>query len=784
MDIERERRVLRVFEEALDWPEAAREERLRHVLAAEPDVLEAVIAMLRADRSAALIPTQPPEPETLAEETAAPTRIGNYRIIEEIGRGGMGLVYRAARDDGLFDQQVAIKVIRRTIFSDTTHEQFATERRILARLHHPHIAHLLDGGVSDDGSPFIIMELIKGAPITDYARDNGLDLAARLALFRDACDALEYAHRELVVHADVKPSNVVVADGFGVKLLDFGIARLVGEDGGRASSAHTPGYSSPARISGERSTPTDDVYALGVLLQALIDGVAGVDGDLLAVAAKAASDDLAVRYGAVSELVDDLDRWQRHEPVSARVPDRQRWMLLLWRRNRLPIVGVSMLIFTTILTGYLYFRADAQRAMAERRFDDVRSMANYMMFDLDPQLARLTGSLPARRSAAQKAGQYLQALGADARNNPKLSLEIVRSHLRLANIYGYDPSGGLNDIPAANRHLSMADAILREYPESSGDRAALALAKGEYQLTRAASYLISESADSLPKANASLANAQAQFDRVISLEPGNIYADYGKWRAAIYKIRLLIYAGKSAEAVKIGVAERERKHPTPRSPGQQIEYDFLITIGMTGLAQAQFEEQQYAAALETFKSAERALRAIITAGRGGFETQSFLTVALSGIGDCYQKLGNREAAMRYNRLSLETMLDLRKAGPNDSLEEDIVATQMALSLQMAESGRAQEANELIQMAVDDSQKRVRKAPNLPATQRRLAIVMQTKAQIGFILGDRNRACRDTEVAEAQWKVAARLGGILEFDRDENGNIATMTKLQKQCGQTE
>jgi serine/threonine protein kinase len=162
------------------------------------------------------------------------------------------------------------------MFSATTHEQFATERRILARLHHPHIAHLLDGGVSEDGAPYIIMELIKGVPITDHAAALGLDLAARLALFRDACEALEYAHRELVVHADVKPSNVVVAEGFGVKLLDFGIARLVGEDGGGQSSAHTPGYSSPARLSGERSTPTDDVFALGVLLDQLIAGVAGV----------------------------------------------------------------------------------------------------------------------------------------------------------------------------------------------------------------------------------------------------------------------------------------------------------------------------------------------------------------------------------------------------------------------------------------------------------------------------------------------------------------------------
>ncbi|MBK6298850.1 MAG: serine/threonine protein kinase [Sphingomonadales bacterium] len=229
MDLAREKRVIRLFEQALDWPPAAREARLREVLADEPDVLASVLAMLKADDASAMLPTLPPEPASLDDlDHVMPERIGNYRIVEEIGRGGMGLVYRAARNDGLFDQQVAIKVIRRNIFSATTDEQFATERRILARLHHPHIAHLLDGGVSEDGAPYIIMELIKGVPITEHAASQGLDLAARLALFRDACEALEYAHRELVVHADVKPSNVVVAEGFGVKLLDFGIARLVG----------------------------------------------------------------------------------------------------------------------------------------------------------------------------------------------------------------------------------------------------------------------------------------------------------------------------------------------------------------------------------------------------------------------------------------------------------------------------------------------------------------------------------------------------------------------------
>ncbi len=485
MDIERERRVLRLFEEALDWPEAAREERLRAVLVNEPAVLAEVLAMLRADRSAAMIPTQPPEPAELEKEPPPPERIGNYRIIEEIGRGGMGLVYRAARDDGLFDQQVAIKVIRRNIFSATTHEQFATERRILARLHHPHIAHLLDGGVSEDGAPYIIMELIKGVPITDYAAAQGLDLAARLALFRDACEALEYAHRELVVHADVKPSNVVVAEGFGVKLLDFGIARLVGEDSGRAGSAHTPGYSSPARLSGERSTPTDDVFALGVLMGKLIEGVAGADQDLHAVAAKAAQDDASLRYGAVSELIADLDRWRRHAPVTARPPGRARAFLMFLRRNRALALGVALLAITAVTTTALYIRAERAQAEAEHRFAEVRSLARYMLYDQFDGLEKVPGTLKVRLALLDKSQSYLTSLAAEKEPSADLALDIGQGFTRLAIVQGGRRGGpNLQLSKLAGENLARADVVLSDAMQRYPDRQDLRLALARLRAQR------------------------------------------------------------------------------------------------------------------------------------------------------------------------------------------------------------------------------------------------------------------------------------------------------------
>jgi eukaryotic-like serine/threonine-protein kinase len=781
MDIAREQRVMRLFEEALDWPVAAREARLQDLLGKEPDFLAAVLAMLRADAKAAMLPTEPPEPASLDEEVSMPERIGNYRIIEEIGRGGMGLVYRAARDDGLFDQQVAIKVIRRNVFSATTQEQFANERRILARLHHPHIAQLLDGGVSEDDASYIIMELINGTPITDYADANALGLDARLSLFGEACDALEFAHRELVVHADVKPSNVVVADGFGVKLLDFGIARLVGEDGGRASSAHTPGYSSPARLSGARSTPTDDVFALGVLMQALIDGVAGADDDLRAVAAKAASEDASVRYGAVSELADDIARWQRHEAVTARVPDRKRSVFLLWRRNRLMMVAGAALTITAIGMTFLYLRADAARESAERRFGEVRNMANYMLFDLDPQMARLTGSLPARRSAAQKSSQFLASLGVDAQNDPDLSLEIVRSHLRLAGIYGYDPVGGLNDFPRAKDHLAQADKLLRLLQRQRPGSLQLDLAQGEYYLASAADKIIEESSDALPKADAFLKKASDQFEKTLQADPKNTDAEYGRWRTIIYRMRLLIYDGKSKESVTLALSERNRNHLAPKTAGQQIEFDFLNTLTMMGLAQAQYEIDQYDESLKSYQEALKALQKIISTGRGGFETDSFVTVALSGIGDCKAKLGESDEAIRYFKLSLAGLIDLRSAGPNDALDDDIAVTQQNLAIRFAKMHRAAEAEFYINAAISDRKNKAQAAPGTASLQRHLAVLMQSRARIFLLLNDSAAACTASRAAFDQWKVAAKRGSVTAMDRQDSDGLPSLEAMLKKCG---
>ncbi|GMV03735.1 MAG: hypothetical protein AMXMBFR53_00170 [Gemmatimonadota bacterium] len=219
----------------------------------------------------------PPEPELEGRV------VGAYRLGELLGRGGMGVVYLAERADGQFEQTVALKILPLGAATPEAHRRFLEERRILARLEHPHIARLYDGGVTEDGTPYFVMERIEGIPLTDYCRRHGLDVEQRLRLFLDVCDAVSFAHGKLVVHRDLKPNNILVTEDGKVKLLDFGIARLTepGAEDGTATALGgrlmTPRYAAPEQLRGEPVTTAADVYALGVILHEVLTGISPYD---------------------------------------------------------------------------------------------------------------------------------------------------------------------------------------------------------------------------------------------------------------------------------------------------------------------------------------------------------------------------------------------------------------------------------------------------------------------------------------------------------------------------
>ncbi len=281
---ERWRRVNDLFLAAVEQPSASRAAWLDAQCEGDFELRLEVESLLQADApsdaasSVVRAVTSAIAESAITAPVIGTQTVGPYRILREIGQGGMATVYLAVREGGDFEQRVAIKVVRGLLGGDAL-RRFRAERQILASLEHPSIARLLDGGTTPDGIPYLVMEYVDGVPIDQYCRTHGLAIRERLQLFCRVCDAVSHAHRNLVVHRDLKPSNILIAEDGTPKLLDFGIARLIADDGPSGMPLTmtgmrmlTPEYASPEQVRGEPITTAADVYSLGVLLFELLTG--------------------------------------------------------------------------------------------------------------------------------------------------------------------------------------------------------------------------------------------------------------------------------------------------------------------------------------------------------------------------------------------------------------------------------------------------------------------------------------------------------------------------------
>ena len=401
-------RVDELLDEMFDLPEEERVANLRARRIADSAVLAEVESLLRsasASRGFMAMPPKPSPDELLPDATLG-MRLGAWRVTRLLGRGGMGEVYEAARADGNFEQRVAIKLLQREAAEQM--ERFQAERQILARLEHPGIARLYDGGVTDDGRPYMTMEFVEGRSITDYCRLINATLEQRLGLFLQVCDAVAYAHRNLVVHRDLKPSNILVTPNGTVKLLDFGIAKLLDAQRARVTQAAatpmTPICAAPEQLTGGPVTTATDVYALGLLLFELLSGThpwLGSDtpvlqamrtvlqrpapslsrtaesqpdapvparlirGDFDAIVAKALRKEPGDRYATVEAIKLDVERAMRGEPVEARARARLYVVSRTLRRYRWAAAAVAAVI-VSLAAGLGIAAWQAEKAAQER----------------------------------------------------------------------------------------------------------------------------------------------------------------------------------------------------------------------------------------------------------------------------------------------------------------------------------------------------------------------------------------------------------------------------------
>jgi non-specific serine/threonine protein kinase/serine/threonine-protein kinase len=478
MDSVRFARLKEEFQALLGAGRDRRDEALGRIAAEDAALGAALAAWLSAEEADAAAWLD--QPAVLGLETeeenfapaAHPERVGPWRLMVEIGRGGMGSVFLGRRDDGAFEQTVAVKLVRAELASDLLRRRFLAERRILAGLVHPNIAHLIDGGATPDGVPYLVLEHVAGEPIDRYCERRALSVEARLRLFLVVCGAVDFAHRKLVLHRDIKPGNVLVDETGTPKLLDFGIAKLLeassaeeaGEDWTALGGIRplTPEWASPEQLRGDPLTTASDVYSLGVLLHLLlsgrrpepfrgeseksgVDGVARVDhralrGDLKQIVARALAPEIDRRYGTVGELAADLDRYLSGRPVLAHPPSLRYRLGKLIRRHRAAFAGatvatVGLLVGTAVSLRQVHL-AEMQRLRAERRFADVRRLANVVLFDLHGALENVPGAMPARRLLVDTALRYLDDLAAEAGTEPALLDELSIAYERVAEIQG------------------------------------------------------------------------------------------------------------------------------------------------------------------------------------------------------------------------------------------------------------------------------------------------------------------------------------------------------------
>jgi non-specific serine/threonine protein kinase/serine/threonine-protein kinase len=442
--------------------------------------------------------------------------IGHYKISKRISAGGMGAVYLAERADREYEKKVAIKLIKRGMDTDSVLRHFRNERQILATFDHPNIARLLDGGATESGLPYFVMEYVEGLPIDAYCNAHALSIVERLKLFRKVCAAVSYAHRHTVIHRDVKPSNILVTSDGTPKLLDFGIAKILQPGVATEPSVTltglrlmTPDYASPEQVRGQPVTTATDVYSLGVVLYQLLTGqkpyrlktrtpeeissavleqeptrpsvVASaysrfhtawkpgpqLRGDLDNIVLMALRKEPERRYKSVEQLSEDIRRHLEARPVRARKDTFGYRAAKFMRRNKTATAAAALVLLSLvggiIATTLQAHRARVQeglarmeKARAERRFNDVRRLAHSVLFDYHDAIKDLPGATRVRDRLVKDALAYLDSLAKDAGGDLALQCELASAYDKFGDVRGTAGGASLGNLAGALENYRQA----------------------------------------------------------------------------------------------------------------------------------------------------------------------------------------------------------------------------------------------------------------------------------------------------------------------------------------
>ncbi|MGA2217370.1 MAG: serine/threonine-protein kinase, partial [Terracidiphilus sp.] len=512
-------RVEAIVTEALGAPDEVREDLIEARCTWDPALADEVRSLLKAcEAEEQTMELCRREPAQARSEPPERKQVGPYELDRLLGRGGMGAVYLAHRADGQFEQKIAIKLIDLPFSSELLRERFRQERQILAGLQHPYIARLLDGGVTSEGELYLTMEFVDGLPIHRFCEERNLSRTQRIALFLRVCEAVQFAHQNLVVHRDLKPDNILVAQDGAPRLLDFGTAKLLSPSLRAKDSlltregflSFTPQYASPEQVLGNPITTASDTYSLGVLLYLLLTGsppyelkepttsemlravcddpprrplqVLGskkrLDADLEAILMKALRKEPQERYLTAERFAGDLRAFLEGRPVAARRDTVRYRAAKFMRRHRWGLAAALLLVATLAagVTGVLWQAglANQERRKAEARSTDLRQLSNSLLTELDDAIQQIPGSTGAQKLLVTSVLKHLDRMAQDAHGDRQTQLDLANAYTRLGNLQGSTYVQNLGDTAGALVSVDKAIALSKPFAgRNSSDREAL-----------------------------------------------------------------------------------------------------------------------------------------------------------------------------------------------------------------------------------------------------------------------------------------------------------------------
>ena len=663
-------------------------------------------------------------------------RIGPFQIINQIGAGGMGEVYRAFRVDE-YEKEVAIKVVRAGQESGFSLSRFKNERQILARLDHPNIARLLDGGTTDDGLPYFVMDFIEGRPIDEYCVSHGLPTEDRLRLFSQVCSAVQYAHQRLIIHRDIKPGNILVTSDGTPKLLDFGIAKILDAEAPAGQyeptltifRALTPGYASPEQVKGETITTATDVYSLGVVLYELLTGrhpyrkpnstaqemsraVCEVEPEKPSTAVKRRNPDeiaeprsLALsdgrdnsteklskrlrgdidnivlmalrkepqrRYASVEQFSEDIRRHLENLPVLARKDTVSYRTSKFINRHKAGVVTAILLTLT--LLGALAITlwearvarqqaavARAQESRAERRFNDVRKLANSLIFEVHDSIRNLPGATQARKLVVSRALEYLDSLSREASGDPSLQSELATAYDSVGDVLGSTDNPNLGDFEGAAasyaKALTIWEALAAANPRDVNVE--LGLGSEYFRITQ-----VLENIGDFAKARSTMQRAQPLVQRMMA-EQNDPRLQFQLAGLYYYTAGALEKTGDFSGALQNYRQAAAVLEPIAAQPGSNLFVRAYLPVNYDGMARMLAETGQADEAVTTASNALHMLKTLSEANPTNATFREYVADAYGTSGDILRKKGDYQAALAMYRRDEQTCKQLKSADANN-----------------------------------------------------------------------------------------------------------------------